>query len=90
METFVGVDVGAKSVAVAQWRAGRVVDTAEFRQTHEGHQALIKRLKGLTVARVVLEATGVYYLDLRWRCSERACRWQSSIHAAFTTSPSSS
>ncbi|MCQ2039326.1 IS110 family transposase [Stutzerimonas kunmingensis] len=49
---------------MAQWRAGRVVDTAEFRQTHEGHQALIKRLKGLTVARVVLEATGVYYLDL--------------------------
>lgn len=64
MQTFVGVDVGAKSVVVGQWRAGRVVGTAEFRQTPEEHQALIKQLKKLTVGCVVLEATGVYYLDL--------------------------
>lgn len=64
MQTFVGVDIGAQSVAVGQWRAGRVVGTTEFRQTPEGHQALIKQLTGLTVGCVVLEATGVYYLDL--------------------------
>ncbi|TBV11300.1 IS110 family transposase, partial [Phytopseudomonas dryadis] len=35
----------------------------EFRQTPEGHLALIKKL-GQQVACVVLEATGIYYLDL--------------------------
>jgi transposase len=63
METFVGVDVGAKSVVVSQRRAGRTVSTDEFPQTPEGHRALIKKL-GRKVACVVLEATGVYYLDL--------------------------
>ena len=63
METFVGVDVGAKSVVVSQRRAGRTVSTDEFPQTAEGHRALIKKL-GRKVACVVLEATGVYYLDL--------------------------
>ena len=64
METFVGVDVGAKSVVVVQRQVGRVISSAEFRQTCEGHQALIKQLKGRKVTCVVLEATGVYYLDL--------------------------
>lgn len=64
METFVGVDVGAKSVVVAWRRNGLVAGTGEFRQTPEGHQALINQLKAFDVARVVLEATGVYYLDL--------------------------
>src|SRR5690606_1320735 len=35
----------------------------EFRQTPEGHQTLIKKLAN-QVACVVLEATGIYYLDL--------------------------
>jgi len=64
VETFVGVDVGAKSVVVVQRQVGRVISSAEFRQTCEGHQALIKQLKGRKVTCVVLEATGVYYLDL--------------------------
>lgn len=64
MQTFVGVDVGAASVVVAQWRGGQAVCTAAFRQTPEDHQALIQQLTGLTVGCVVLEATGVYYLDL--------------------------
>lgn len=64
MEIFVGVDVGAKSVVVGQRQAGRAVGPAEFRQTPEGHQSLVKHLKGRKVACVVLEATGVYYLDL--------------------------
>ncbi|TBU97707.1 IS110 family transposase, partial [Pseudomonas dryadis] len=44
-------------------RAGRTTPIQEFRQTPEGRLALIKKL-GQQVACVVLEATGIYYLDL--------------------------
>lgn len=64
METFIGVDIGARSVVVAWRHSGRTAGTAEYLQTPEGHQALIKHLQQLQVVRVVLEATGVYYLDL--------------------------
>ena len=63
VEIFAGIDIGAKSVVVSMRRAGRHIGTYEFRQTPEGHQALIKKL-GRQVACVVLEATGIYYLDL--------------------------
>ena len=63
MQDYVGIDIGAKSVVVSVRRAGRTPTTQEFRQTPEGHQALCKKL-GRRVACVVLEATGIYYLDL--------------------------
>lgn len=63
MSDHVGIDIGAKSVVVSIRRAGRLVITREFSQSPEGRQALIKQL-GNQVACVVLEATGVYYLDL--------------------------
>ena len=63
MEIFAGIDVGATSVVMSVRRAGRTIATHEFGQTPEGHQALIKKLTG-QVACVVLEATGIYYLDL--------------------------
>lgn len=63
MEIFAGIDVGAKSVVMCIRRAGRTIATHEFRQTPEGHQTLIKKLAN-QVACVVLEATGIYYLDL--------------------------
>lgn len=63
MSDYVGIDIGAKSVVMSVRRAGRAVGTHEFRQTPEGHQALIKKL-GRQVTCVVLEATGIYYLDL--------------------------
>lgn len=63
MSDYVGIDIGAKSVVVSVRRAGRPIGTHEFSQTPEGHQALIKKL-GRQVACVVLEATGIYYLDL--------------------------
>lgn len=64
METFIGVDVGAKSVVAAWRQKGRTAGSAEYLQTPEGHQALIKHLQQFQVVCVVLEATGVYYLDL--------------------------
>ena len=63
MSDYVGIDIGAKSVVVSVRRAGRTLYTHEFRQPPEGHQALIKKL-GRQVACVVLEATGIYCLDL--------------------------
>lgn len=63
MSDYVGIDVGAKSVVMCIRRAGRTPPIQEFRQTPEGHLALIKKL-GQQVACVVLEATGIYYLDL--------------------------
>lgn len=63
MSDYAGIDIGAHSVVVCVRQAGRTVATQEFRQTPEGHQALIKKL-GKQAACVVLEATGIYYLDL--------------------------
>jgi transposase len=63
MGDHIGIDVGAKSVEVCVRRAGRVVRKGSFAQTPEGHRALIDHHAG-QLARVVIEATGVYYLDL--------------------------
>lgn len=64
MATFVGIDVGARSVRVA-WRVnGYRTGQCDAAQTSEGHTALIKRLLALTPTTVVMEATGIYYLDL--------------------------
>jgi transposase len=66
MGDYVGIDVGAKSVVVSVRRAGRVVRSATFAQTPEGHRALLDHHAG-QLACVVIEATGVYYLDLAVR-----------------------
>ncbi|MDR1274978.1 MAG: IS110 family transposase [Candidatus Accumulibacter sp.] len=63
MEEYLGIDVGAKSVVVCVRRGGRSIRTQTFSQTPEGHRALIEHHAGRP-AGVVLEATGVYYLDL--------------------------
>lgn len=64
MAVFVGLDIGAKSVQMA-WRvADKTVGTAQLAQTADGHQQALKRIKALGAELVVLEATGVYYLDL--------------------------
>ena len=63
VKSYMGIDVGAQSVVVSVRRAGRLISTTTFAQTPEGHQALLKHHAG-EFAGVVLEATGVYYLDL--------------------------
>ena len=37
MKSFMGIDVGAKSVVVSVWRAGRILRMDTFAQTPEGH-----------------------------------------------------
>lgn len=64
--SFIGIDVSALTVDVAHRRDGRVKACFTVEQTGAGHAALVARLRALKPlpARVVLEATGVYYLDL--------------------------
>lgn len=64
MNVYVGVDVGAAQVKVA-WRENqRTLSVDSVEQTPAGHADLVRRLRAREVASVVLEATGVYYLDL--------------------------
>ncbi len=61
-KVFVGIDVSARELAVARQDEPRL---RRFANDRQGHKALIKHLakKGRT-ARVCLEATGVYSLDV--------------------------
>lgn len=61
----VGIDVSAETLSVEIAIASGAVERLEFANTAQGHRALIKRLrkKGRT-ARVCLEATGNYSLDV--------------------------
>jgi transposase len=61
----VGVDVSQETLDVAARSESGEQRTAQFANTHPGHRQLIKWLtKGGRSARVVLESTGVYSLDL--------------------------
>jgi len=64
MKTFAGIDVGAKTFVLAWRRDGRTAGQTTMDQSPEGHRQLVVRLRALQPEQVVLEATGVYYLDL--------------------------
>lgn len=63
-EQIVGIDVSARHFDVSIEHDGRIYD-GRFANTPEGHQQLVGKLtkRGRT-ARVALEATGIYHLDL--------------------------
>jgi len=62
---YVGVDVSQETLDVAARTVSAEPRTAQFANTSGGHRQLIKWLtKGGRCARVVLESTGVYSLDL--------------------------
>jgi transposase len=62
---FGGVDVSAKELVVAVRKNDGGVELLRFRNDADGHQKLIRRVtKGGRSARVALESTGVYGLDL--------------------------
>lgn len=58
---FAGIDVGAKELVLVLRQNSVSMKAQTFTNTSAGHQQLVKALKG---ARVCLEATGVYYVDL--------------------------
>jgi transposase len=63
---YCGVDVGAEELVVAVLCGDRAIQRKVFRNHAAGHQALIGWLAGMggCVARVSLEATGMYSLNL--------------------------
>lgn len=64
MTTWVGIDIAAKEFELVSRVDAKSSRPMKFKQTSEGHQRAIKHLRALTPSGVVLEATGVYYLDL--------------------------
>ena len=64
MTMFAGIDVGATSVVLVCRQNGRSSGPETFAQSVAGHAALVRRLCKVAPQCVVLEATGIYYLDL--------------------------
>ena len=64
MSVWVGIDIAARTADVV-WRSqGKNAKPLSVEQTAAGHRQLIRQLQQLKPAGIVLEATGVYYLDL--------------------------
>lgn len=59
--TWAGIDVGSANNVVRRWRAG-AEDIARFGNDADGHRALLRWIG--RSARVCVEATGVYHLQL--------------------------
>jgi transposase len=64
VDVTVGLDVAARTVDMVVRRAGVNSKATSFEQTPADHLRLIKLLKPLRPDCVVMEATGIYYLDL--------------------------
>jgi len=64
MSGFVGIDIAAKTFDVVVRIEGKAHKVEQFSQTPDGHAAVVRQLQKLAPERVVMEATGIYYLDL--------------------------
>ena len=64
MSTFVGIDIGATTFEVVVRRNDKNSDVKSYKQTHQNHEKLAAQLLKLNPASVVMEATGIYYLNL--------------------------
>ena len=64
MMKYVGLDIGAKSFEVAVRSHGKTRQTRSFEQTPSGHAQATRWIGSFKPNRVVMEATGVYHLDL--------------------------
>jgi transposase len=62
--TFAGIDVGSRTLVSATRRHGKTRKPRAFGNDPAGHAALAQALRQAKVARVCLEATGTYHLDL--------------------------
>lgn len=70
MNTYVGLDIAARTVDVTVRRGSHNTEPVTFSQDTQGHAALIKWLRPLEPDCVVMEATGVYYLDLAYALTQ--------------------
>lgn len=63
MPGYVGIDVSAKQLDVALTTGPGRLERSVFQQGPDGHRKLARYLKQRRVEGIVLEATGIYYLD---------------------------
>lgn len=59
-----GIDISAKKVDVVVRRGDKASPASVYQQTPAGHRSLARHLVAVAPDHVVLEATGVYYIDL--------------------------
>lgn len=64
MDTFVGIDIAAKTVELVVRANNKASSVKTFNQTPSGRQAMLTLLQQHAPQTIVMEATGVYYLDL--------------------------
>jgi transposase len=64
MSVFVGIDISAKSFDLVVRKQGKANKSKSFEQTPGGHDKCLQMLKKLKPKQIVMEATGVYYLDI--------------------------
>lgn len=64
MNIHVGIDIGAKTSAMGWRQNGKTAGQWEIQQTAKGRKAAVNKMLGLKPLSVVMEATGIYYLDL--------------------------
>lgn len=64
MSTFVGIDIAAKTVDLVVRKSDKNSPVKTFKQTPAGRTALIEYLQKTPPELIVMEATGVYHLDL--------------------------
>jgi transposase len=64
MSVFVGIDISAKTFDLVVRMQGKSKKPISYEQSFEGHQKCFQYLKKIKPSSIVMEATGVYYLDL--------------------------
>lgn len=64
MNIHVGIDIGAKTSAMGWRQNGKTAGQWEIQQTAKGRKAAVNKMLALKPLSVVMEATGIYYLDL--------------------------
>jgi transposase len=64
MTVHVGIDIACKTFDMVALVNEKSLKVEQFKQTPQGHQNALKRLQALNPERIVMEATGIYYLDL--------------------------
>lgn len=64
MNVCVGLDIGSRTSIVGVRKDGRPAGQWDIAQTAAGRKAAVKKLQALKPKSIVMEATGIYYLDL--------------------------
>src|SRR5690606_38011192 len=64
MKTVVGIDIAARTFDWVVRQNGVSSNAKQFKQSPEGHAQAVQQLKRLKPCLIVMEATGIYYLDL--------------------------